>query len=197
MMSFPKSWLDLGSSEFASRIGISSCVLKMYTPPATGDAFEHEAHSVSSAVQHGQRATVSRRTGGARVQGFWPVSQIVDWIEDRAWGLVNRFAPDLAPIIRKGPLEWLKEKISNAVDSIVDTLMAPVRAITGLASSLRGHFANLLAWLRDAAAKILESRTLADIANPTPLSQRKGGKKKSEAGVLPMVVHGNVNKGEK
>jgi phage-related protein len=129
-------------------------VLQMYTPPATGDAFEHEAHSVSSAVQHGQRATVSRRTGGARVQGFWPVSQIVDWIEDRAWGLVNRFAPDLAPIIRKGPLEWLKEKISNAVDSIVDTLMAPVRAITGLASSLRGHFANLLAWLRDAAAKI-------------------------------------------
>ena len=129
-------------------------VLQMYTPPATGDAFEHEAHSVSSAVQHGQRATVSRRTGGARVQGFWPVSQIVDWIEDRAWSLVNRFAPDLAPIIRKGPLEWLKEKISNAVDSIVDTLMAPVRAITGLASSLRGHFANLLAWLRDAAAKI-------------------------------------------
>ncbi|MCU1255835.1 MAG: hypothetical protein JWM83_2134, partial [Candidatus Angelobacter sp.] len=129
-------------------------VLQMYTPPATGDAFEHEAHSVASAVQQGQRATVSRRTGGARVQGFWPVSQIVDWIEDRAWGLVNRFAPDLAPIIRKGPLEWLKEKISNAVDSIVDTLMAPVRAITGLASSLRGHFANLLAWLRDAAAKI-------------------------------------------
>ncbi|MGZ4843622.1 MAG: eCIS core domain-containing protein [Candidatus Angelobacter sp.] len=129
-------------------------VLQMYTPPATGDAFEHEAHSVSSAVQQGQRATVSRRTGGARVQGFWPVSQIVDWIEDRAWGLVNRFAPDLVPIIRQGPLEWLKEKISNAVDSIVNTLMAPVRAITGLASSLRGHFANLLAWLRDAAAKI-------------------------------------------
>src|SRR5258708_7777999 len=51
--------------------------------------------------------------------------------------------------------------------------------------------------VRDAAAKILESRTLADIANPTPLSRRKARKKKSEAGVLPMVVHGNVNKGEK
>jgi len=51
--------------------------------------------------------------------------------------------------------------------------------------------------VRDAAAKILESTTLADIANPTPLSQRKGRKKKSEAGVLPMVVHANVSKGEK
>ncbi|HEY2116825.1 MAG TPA: DUF4157 domain-containing protein, partial [Candidatus Angelobacter sp.] len=129
-------------------------VLQMYSAASTGDTFEHEAHRVSSAVQQGQRATVEKRTGGARVQGFWPVSQIVDWIEDRAWDLVNRFAPDLAPIIRKGPLEWLKEKIVNAVNAIVDTVMAPVRAITGLASSLRGHFANLLTWLRDAAAKI-------------------------------------------
>ena len=129
-------------------------VLQMYSAASTGDAFEHEAHHVAGAVQQGQRATVSRRTGGARPQAFWPVSQIVDWIEDRAWDLVNRFAPDLAPIIRKGPLEWLKEKIVNAVNAIVDTVMAPVRAITGLASSLRGHFASLLAWLRDAAAKI-------------------------------------------
>jgi phage-related protein len=129
-------------------------VLQMYTATSTGDAFEHEAHRVSGAVQQGQRVTVEKRTAGARVQGFWPVSQIVDWIEDRAWGLVNRFAPDLVPIIRQGPMEWLKEKIAHAVDSIVDTLMAPVRAITGLVSSLRGHFANLLTWLRDAAAKI-------------------------------------------
>jgi phage-related protein len=129
-------------------------VLQMYTAASTGDAFEHEAHRVSGAVQQGQRVTVEKRTAGARVQGFWPVSQIVDWIEDRAWDLVNRFAPDLVPIIRQGPMEWLKEKIAHAVDSIVNTLMAPVRAITGLASSLRGHFANLLAWLRDAAAKI-------------------------------------------
>ena len=47
-----------------------------------------------------------------------------------------------------------------------------------------------------AAAKILESTTLADIANPTPLTRPKGRKKKSDAG-LPMVVHGSVNKDEK
>jgi len=51
--------------------------------------------------------------------------------------------------------------------------------------------------VRDAAAKILESTTLADIANPTPLKQGKTRKKRVEAGVLPMVVHGNLHKGEK
>ena len=50
--------------------------------------------------------------------------------------------------------------------------------------------------VRDAAAKILESTTLADIANPTPLSQRKR-KRKSETGVLPMVVRGSAGRSEK
>src|SRR5437667_9348778 len=51
--------------------------------------------------------------------------------------------------------------------------------------------------VRDAAAKILENTSLADIANATPLRREKGRKKKFEAGVLPMVVHGNITKGEK
>jgi hypothetical protein len=45
-------------------------VLQMYTAASTGDTFEHEAHRVSGAVQQGQRATVEKRTGGARVQGL-------------------------------------------------------------------------------------------------------------------------------
>ncbi len=42
--------------------------------------------------------------------------------------------------------------------------------------------------LRDGAAKILESTSLADIASPSP-PRRKGRKKKTEPGVLPMVVN--------
>jgi Rrf2 family protein len=50
--------------------------------------------------------------------------------------------------------------------------------------------------VRDAAAKILEHTTLADIVNggKGPKSRRK--KKGREAGVLPMVVHGNANRGK-
>ncbi|HET8826733.1 MAG TPA: hypothetical protein VFM77_16450, partial [Terriglobales bacterium] len=52
--------------------------------------------------------------------------------------------------------------------------------------------------VRDAAAKILESTSLADIANPSPRQKSKGrSKKKTEASILPMVVHGNVPRGEK
>lgn len=49
--------------------------------------------------------------------------------------------------------------------------------------------------VRDAAAKILDSTSLADIANPS--SGRKSRKRKKEARLLPMVVNGNVNRGEK
>src|SRR5437764_5507290 len=45
--------------------------------------------------------------------------------------------------------------------------------------------------VRDAAAKILDSTSLADIANPVSARKSKGTKKKSEASVLPMVVHCN------
>lgn len=51
--------------------------------------------------------------------------------------------------------------------------------------------------VRDAAAKILESTSLADITNHSPSGRGKGKKKKTEADVLPMVVHGNVRKGER
>ena len=51
--------------------------------------------------------------------------------------------------------------------------------------------------VRDAAAKILESTTLADITNLSPSGRGKGKKKKTEADLLPMVVHGNIPKGER
>lgn len=52
--------------------------------------------------------------------------------------------------------------------------------------------------VRDAAARILEHRTLADLLSPkSPGSKRGPGKKKGqEAGILPMVVHGHPNRGK-
>ncbi len=51
--------------------------------------------------------------------------------------------------------------------------------------------------VRDAAAKILEHTTLADIVSGAGSPKSGKRKKKSDqASVLPMVVHGNVNKGK-
>jgi len=53
--------------------------------------------------------------------------------------------------------------------------------------------------VRDAAARILEHTTLADIAGglgaESPRSKRRRKKKEAERTVLPMVVHGNVSSG--
>ncbi|HXP16648.1 MAG TPA: Rrf2 family transcriptional regulator [Terriglobales bacterium] len=51
--------------------------------------------------------------------------------------------------------------------------------------------------VRDAAAKILEHTTLADIAGPAlaRLGKRRRRKKLEESRVLPMVVHGSARKG--
>jgi len=50
--------------------------------------------------------------------------------------------------------------------------------------------------VRDAAAKILESTSLADIMNPSPSPRQKTRRKKTEASVLPMVV-GSLNRTER
>lgn len=49
--------------------------------------------------------------------------------------------------------------------------------------------------VRDAAAKILDSTSLADIMNPSPAPSQKGRRKKSETGALSIISHGNANKG--
>src|SRR5438270_12788688 len=48
--------------------------------------------------------------------------------------------------------------------------------------------------VRNAAAKILERTSLADIANPSPAPIGRRRRKKTDAGVLPMVLHGNASR---
>lgn len=50
--------------------------------------------------------------------------------------------------------------------------------------------------VRDAAAKILESTSLADIANAPETTNNKRARKKTEPGVLPMVMRGNRSSNE-
>jgi Rrf2 family protein len=52
--------------------------------------------------------------------------------------------------------------------------------------------------VRDAAARILEHRTLADLVGPKATASKRGQRKKKggESAVLPMVVHGNPNRGK-
>ena len=51
--------------------------------------------------------------------------------------------------------------------------------------------------IRDAAVRILEKTSLADILNGSKSGKRQRKKKLDRSAVLPMVVHGNIFKGEK
>ena len=100
--------------------------------------------------------------------------------------------------LRRPPSEiWLSEIIR-----LIDGPLAPF----GDAEQLRNlidrdpeHRALYRVFLdvRNAAAKILESTSLAHIANPSSVPRHKPGNKKSSEVVLPMVVHGAANRGEK
>ena len=76
------------------------------------------------------------------------------------WDVMNRFAPDLVPIlrevIRQGVFEWLKNKIFSVVNTVVETIMSPIRAVVKTIHLLSTHFANLIAWITEAGSRIAE-----------------------------------------
>jgi len=84
-------------------------------------------------------------------------SGALEFGEQIGWSLLNQYAPELVPIIKQGPLEWMKEQVGTVIESLFDTLMTPVRSITGIGHRLSRHLAPLLALLQDAAAKIAKN----------------------------------------
>jgi hypothetical protein len=79
------------------------------------------------------------------------------WLEGKIWGLLEKYVPNLVPILRRGPggvFDWIKEKVIGAIGSFVDIMMAPVRAIGSTGKWLQEHFEPLLTWMQDAATKI-------------------------------------------
>jgi hypothetical protein len=126
------------------------------------------AHELTHTIQQG---AVVQRSAEESAPHSVPVSAhaqqgeaqrdgILDFIEDQAWSLVEKYAPELVPILRHGPegaFEWIKDKITAAVEGMFNSLMAPVRTIAGIGSWLSGQFGPLLAWLQEAVAKIAKN----------------------------------------
>ena len=118
------------------------------------DPLEREAQLASMQVRSGGPASIVGRTPGPRPQAQVDEANDASWLERRAWDLLNEFFPEFVPILRQGIFEWLKDKISTSIRTVFDTLSAPVRALTSVVESVSAHFAMLLEWMRDAAARI-------------------------------------------
>src|SRR5205814_2049226 len=108
-----------------------------------GGASEDEAARASRTISAGGSFSVT----GQASMAVQHADEEEGWLESTVWSLLESAAPDLVPIIRKGPsgvVDWVKEKVSNAVHSFFDTMMAPVRAIAGPGTWLHAQFAPLL-----------------------------------------------------
>lgn len=134
----------------------SAAGIQRWSLDSRNDPHEVEARSGANAVTAGQSFQVQGRVGSK------PQASITGILAELATGNIataammalDEYAPELAAVIRQGPLEWLEEKITSAIQTVIDTLTAPVRSITGFVGELRSLFGNLIEWIRDAAARI-------------------------------------------
>ena len=118
-----------------------------------GPTLTQLAQGTVSPVITPQRAPLVQREK-QKDEPWWKVATFGESI---AWKMLNEFAPSLAPIVRKGSegvFDWIKERASDAATGVFNTLMAPVRTITGVGGKLSAQFTPLVATLQDAAAKI-------------------------------------------
>jgi hypothetical protein len=122
-----------------------------------GAAYEAEASRAAAIVSSGGEYVVSGHAASTQPQfageeGGLLVSTI--------WSLLETAAPNLVPIIRHGPegvFDWIKDKVTGAIKSVVDTVMAPVRTVAETGKWLHAHFGPLLTSMQDAAAKIAQN----------------------------------------
>ncbi len=125
------------------------------------------AHELTHTIQQGasaphstptpQRDTVQRDViqRDEDKRSWW--EKLTDWGESVGWDMVRAVAPTAEPILRGGPsglLDWLGQKISGAVDTAFDTLLAPVRGIAGVGDALSTWFNPLIVALQTAAGQI-------------------------------------------
>ncbi len=81
--------------------------------------------------------------GGALYDaGSSAVDSVVDNLTDLVWGIVRRVAPGLEPIMREGPFNWLKRKLGEAFNGIVDRVTSALPV--GMVETLNASFGGLM-----------------------------------------------------
>ena len=136
--------------------------------PETSGGRELIAHELTHTIQHGaavQRLEIRRDAAAGTIQRDeednrpW-YEKLLDFGESAGWTLLRQVAPGLVPIIQNGPsgvFDWLKERATGAIEGVFNTIMAPVRAVSGIGAQLSGEFQPLVVALQTAAAQIAQN----------------------------------------
>jgi phage-related protein len=113
---------------------------------STADRFESEARR-NAEIAGSTPVTVRERTSA---KGPQPDEESPGFF----YRLLIRYFPEIEPILKRGVLGWLQDRVLEGVQAIVDRLMEPVRTVAGIAESLSSHFTQLSGWIKKAAASI-------------------------------------------
>jgi len=120
-------------------------------------ALEGEAAAAASSISSGGSYAVSGQLATSTPQYEGEDEGILSGL---IWKTANAVAPQLVPIMKQGPegvLDWIKDKVSGALQTVVDTAMAPVKTVTDSARFLHSHIAPLLSSMQEAAARIAQN----------------------------------------
>lgn len=120
-------------------------------------ALEGEAAAAASSISGGGTYAVSGQLATSTPQYEGEDEGILNGL---IWKTANAVAPQLVPIMKQGPagvLDWIKDKVSGALQAVVDTAMAPVKTVTDSAKFLHSHIAPLLSSMQEAAARIAQN----------------------------------------
>ena len=118
---------------------------------------EAEAAQAASAISAGNSYTVTGSLATATPQFAGEDEGILSGL---IWSTAEAVAPSLVPIMRRGPegvLDWIKDKVSGAIQTVVDTAMAPMRTVADTDKFLHAHIGPLLASMQEAAARIAQN----------------------------------------
>ncbi|MBE1501501.1 hypothetical protein H4696_008601 [Amycolatopsis lexingtonensis] len=123
-----------------------------------GDAQETVGNSaVATSLSGPPAAANTREESGV---GAWfrrKAGAVGRFFTDQGWALLERFAPELVPILRQGVGNWLRDQLANAMRSLFAVLTAPVRALGGAVDVLKSVFGVLLGWMRTGVAKVVST----------------------------------------
>ncbi|MDM0030036.1 eCIS core domain-containing protein [Variovorax saccharolyticus] len=117
-----------------------------YRPECTGGRhlLAHELAHVVQARETRAGAEPALRRDADDDPGFFEglFNAAGEFLAERGWSLVRRYAPRLEPILRRGPVDWLRDQLVGAFDGIVGTInrLDP----SGTLDQLAGVFAGLV-----------------------------------------------------
>jgi hypothetical protein len=139
--------------------GVQRCGADACCGCSSGPGASHEAEAAraASTVYGGGSYAVTGQVTAATPQFEGEDEGL---LTSAIWSVVQEFAPSLVPIIRRGPegvVDWIKEKVSGAVKTVVDTAMAPVRTLADTGKWLQAHVGPFLTSMQEAAAKIAQN----------------------------------------